>query len=241
MMVENRPYVLSVAGFDPSGGAGVLADIKTFEQLHVQGLAVVTANTIQSDMRFESPNWINPDQINDQLKVLLDRFPISAVKIGLIENFRILDDVIDLIKSYSKEAPIILDPVLSATAGFVFHDERLQEIAQVFSKIDVITPNHVEYQKLMQKDLEMPKSYIKSVEVTDHAITDMLYLPDLGEVTYKTVKLNHPEKHGTGCILSSAIAAQVARGHSLIIACENARQYTMNVIKSNETKLGYHS
>ena len=85
-MSTSRPYALSIAGFDPSGGAGLLADCKTLEANGVYGLGVCTALTIQNDVTFERVSWVAPADIRDQIRLLLARFPIDSVKIGLFEN-----------------------------------------------------------------------------------------------------------------------------------------------------------
>ena len=99
-MPKVRPYCLTIAGFDPSGGAGVLADIKTFEQNKVQGLAVITANTIQTEDSFEKINWIEESMVVDQLMTLLNRYEIKFVKIGLIQSGEFLEKIISLLNKH---------------------------------------------------------------------------------------------------------------------------------------------
>ena len=95
--MKERAYILSIAGFDPSGGAGSLADIKTFEQHKLQGLSVVTANTIQTENEFISVNWIEVDVVFQQLDILLDRYKIRYAKIGLIKDASTLKKILGIL------------------------------------------------------------------------------------------------------------------------------------------------
>ncbi|MFT7588357.1 MAG: hydroxymethylpyrimidine/phosphomethylpyrimidine kinase, partial [Limisphaerales bacterium] len=112
--------VMTVAGFDPSGGAGLLADIKTFESEGLLGLAVQTALTVQNDISFESCRWEPEESIIDQVEILLKRFKPAAVKIGIIEGIAQIHSLLDLLP---EDIPIVWDPVLKASAGFEFHDD----------------------------------------------------------------------------------------------------------------------
>ena len=119
--MKKRPYVLTIAGFDPSGGAGLIADIKTFEALKVYGLSVCTANTIQNDIDFKSCYWVDIEIIKHQIAILFDRFRIDYVKIGIIKNWEILNTIIDLLLRKNAEIKIVLDPVLRSSSNFDFH------------------------------------------------------------------------------------------------------------------------
>ena len=96
--MKSRPYVLTIAGFDPSGGAGLLADVKTLEQLKCQGLAVCTVNTIQNDTTVTKCYWISIAEIKEQIELLFERFEINVVKIGVVENWGVLQQIINLLK-----------------------------------------------------------------------------------------------------------------------------------------------
>src|SRR3954465_4317634 len=120
-MPKQKPYVLSIAGFDPSAGAGVLADIKTCENNGVYGFGVVSALTWQNDTSFEKVEWIDCYKIIQQVGILLRRFDIKYIKIGLIESVQVLNQLISFLKLRIKDPVIIYDPILKASAGFVFH------------------------------------------------------------------------------------------------------------------------
>src|SRR3954463_7161622 len=107
----SRPYTLSIAGFDPSAGAGVLADIKTFENNGVYGLGVVSALTWQNDINFERVEWLPLKHITDQVAVLLKRLEIRFIKIGLVENITVLKRLISFLEKEVADPVIIVDPI----------------------------------------------------------------------------------------------------------------------------------
>ena len=121
-MKSNRPTVLSIAGFDPSGGAGILADIKTFEFCDSYGMGVVSSITYQNDIAFEGVEWLNSEQIMNQFKVLKKRFDFEYIKIGLIESLEVLNQLIDKLIKESPSVKIIWDPILRASATFLSID-----------------------------------------------------------------------------------------------------------------------
>src|SRR6478609_9522229 len=102
-------HLLSIAGFDPSGGAGILADIKTFEGNKVHGLGVCTSITYQNDKEFDGLNWLDKDQIKNQIDVLAKRFRFDWIKIGLIENLSMLNKLVDYLLHINPNAKIIWD------------------------------------------------------------------------------------------------------------------------------------
>src|SRR5690606_34283761 len=119
--MKKRPYILSVAGFDPSGGAGVLADIKTFEAYKTIGLGVSTALTYQTEDSFLGVDWHTEKQLEMQLETLLKRYPVEIAKIGLVESLNSLDHILDILQNYRPGMKIIWDPILKASAEFTFH------------------------------------------------------------------------------------------------------------------------
>ena len=126
-MSENRPIVLTIAGFDPSGGAGVLADVKTFEQHKVYGFAINTGNTIQTENEFHKIQWTPIDFVLESIKTLLDSYAIRAVKIGIVPSLDYLKQIIFCIKKHSPKIKIIWDPVLKSSTEFDFLTNRKSE------------------------------------------------------------------------------------------------------------------
>ncbi|MFY9151484.1 MAG: bifunctional hydroxymethylpyrimidine kinase/phosphomethylpyrimidine kinase, partial [Prolixibacteraceae bacterium] len=141
-MAEINNCVLSIAGFDPSGGAGILADIKTFEANQVCGMGALSALTFQNDILFEGLKWIEADEILQQVAVLQKRFEFSVIKIGLIRDLEVLKVVVKAVKKVQPGILIIWDPIVKASAGFQFHGSfEREQLFSVLENIDLITPN----------------------------------------------------------------------------------------------------
>lgn len=239
-MSDNRPYCISIAGFDPSGGAGVLADIKTFEAHKVQGFGVATAITYQNDQRFNGLRWISTSEIEAQLAPL-KKFPVEVAKIGLVENMKMLEFIIVQLMMLNPNMYIIWDPVLKASSGFDFQNLSDRLISFIGS-INLITPNQMEYNELQHILEQSPCDVLlKGGHRNDLPGSDTL-ITDIGEVVIAGKPFeNKIDKHGTGCVLSSAIAANLSLGMELKEACNLAKKYVEKFIQSNETNLGYHS
>lgn len=247
-MKNKRPYILTIAGFDPSGGAGLVADVKTFEQLKCQGLSVCTANTVQNDTDFVACHWMPLEQIQAQINVLFDRFEIEFVKIGIVENWKVLEAIVDLVLDRSPKAKIVLDPVLKSSSSFEFHGTDSLTDA-LLSKLFLITPNYDEVQQ-MYEGLSMDETIAKVTKQTNLLLKgghrqdkkgfDQLFTKE-GNVFGLQPKLkNVSPKHGSGCVLSSAIAAHLALEYPLLKACYRGKKYTEQLLSSNPTLLGYH-
>jgi hydroxymethylpyrimidine/phosphomethylpyrimidine kinase len=249
-MVSKRLYVLSIAGFDPSGGAGVVADVKTFESNKVYGLGVISANTFQNDSEFRNVDWISIEKIIEQIDVLQKRFEFEYVKIGLIESLEALDKIVSYLISKNANTKIIWDPILKASAGFEFHklvDNSLLE--KICKQLYVVIPNVPEALSLgSHKDaVENVKHLSKYCHVFlkgGHAEKkigyDTLFLKEGKQFSFRPKIKNIFPKHGSGCVLSSALTANLAKGEDLQHACLKAKQYTERILSSNKTLLGYH-
>ncbi|MGZ3865726.1 MAG: hydroxymethylpyrimidine/phosphomethylpyrimidine kinase [Bacteroidia bacterium] len=245
-----RKYVLSIAGYDPSGGAGILADIKTFEANKVYGLGVISANTFQNDSEFKSVDWIPVEKIIEQIEVLRKKFSFECVKIGLIQNLEILTAVISYLTSHISHLKIIWDPIMKASAGFDFHkniDENL--LKGICEKIFLITPNVPEAMLLgvSKSEIENAKElskhcsvYLKGGHAEKKVGYDTLFLKGGKHFSFRPKEKGIQPKHGSGCVLSSAITANLAKGEDLHRACLKGKQYTEKFLRSNKTLLGYH-
>jgi hydroxymethylpyrimidine/phosphomethylpyrimidine kinase len=248
-MPKIKPYALSIAGFDPSAGAGVLADVKTFEANGVYGFGVVSALTWQNDVEFEKVEWLDLEKIISQIEILLGRFEIKHIKIGLIENFDVLLKITDFLMSNIDNPVIVYDPILKASAGFVFHDTIGQQFMDVIKNIYCITPNIPEAEKLfgaeqLNEKLEHLSEHVnihlKGGHSCENNVTDLLYTAD-HTYAFSNDRLPNGGKHGSGCVLSAALTAQLALGNDLPTAAENANSYTYRFLASNDTLLGYHN
>ncbi|MEA9415770.1 hydroxymethylpyrimidine/phosphomethylpyrimidine kinase [Flavobacterium sp. PL02] len=248
-MSGNRPFVLTIAGFDPSGGAGVLADCKTFEQHQVSGLAINTGNTIQTEKEFFKIEWTSLDFVLRSIKTLFENYDIKIVKIGIVPSLHYLKEIIFNIKKLSPKTQIVWDTVLKSTTEFDFITiENKSDLNEILSKIDLITPNYNEVKKLFpdfnfdasQLNKRIPTAILLKGGHNNKAIgTDYLY--NQNEVF--VLSPNNTKcyaKHGSGCVLSSAIAANLALDQDLKSACINAKNYIEKYLNSTSTLIGYH-
>jgi hydroxymethylpyrimidine/phosphomethylpyrimidine kinase len=248
-MLAPRPYALTIAGFDPSAGAGVLADVKALEANGVYGLAACTALTVQNDVAFERVSWVGLADMQDQIQVLLARFSVGFIKIGLIESLPVLLELIHWLKAQNPTVQLIWDPVLKATAGYEFHQRPDAELLQAICReLALITPNRPEALRLLpaaspEAAAEALAAWCPVLLKGGHAegdlATDVLLTLESRHVL-ASPRLPHGEKHGSGCVLSAAILARLALGDALPEACRQGKAYTAAFLGSNDSRLGYH-
>jgi hydroxymethylpyrimidine/phosphomethylpyrimidine kinase len=144
-MSANRPFVLSIAGFDPTAGAGVLTDIKTFEQHRVYGFAITTANTIQTENQFLSIQWTDIAFVLRSIEELFKNYPIKAVKIGIVPSLAYLQEIVLALKRLSPKTSIVWDTVLKSSTEYDFLNiENQTVLVKILKNIDLITPNYHE-------------------------------------------------------------------------------------------------
>ncbi|MBW3518593.1 bifunctional hydroxymethylpyrimidine kinase/phosphomethylpyrimidine kinase [Flavobacterium sp. NKUCC04_CG] len=245
-----RPIVMSIAGFDPSGGAGVLADCKTFEYLKTYGLALLTANTLQTADTFISINWSPLDRVLVSLDCMLVTYDIQTIKIGITPNYEYIYSLVKHIKTVNPNIKIVWDPVLKSTTNFSFiASPNPDMLSQLLGYIDLITPNINEIQTLVDGSNDpIEKAKTLSLFTTvllkgghhqtavglDYLIENqnIVYLPPTVHKVY--------EKHGSGCVLSAAISAELAKGLSMKQACFNGKLYVEKFLQSTPSLLGYH-
>ncbi len=250
--LNSRVYTMSIAGFDPSSGAGLTADIKTFEQHEVQGLGVTTAITYQNESEFISLDWLSFEQIKKQIEVLLKKYKTPFVKVGLIENFEVLKQIISLLKEYDDTIKIIWDPILNSSTKFGFHSDINQnDVLKLLKDIYLTTPNLPECKMLFGStdSIEIQSKIngtgicsvlVKGGHTKNGDVTDVLI--EQNNVAYfHGNRLENKDKHGTGCVLSSAICSNLAKGIQLHPSIKQAKNYITTFIGSNNTLLGYHN
>lgn len=249
-MGANRPIVLSIAGLDPSGGAGLLADIKTFEEHKVYGLGICTAQTIQTEDDFVSVRWEDEKEILKAVEVMLSKYDVKAVKIGIIENISCLKTLVEFINEKNPAIKIVWDTVIKSSSGFDFWEGGMNEetLKNILMKVFLITPNYNEAAMLVPTAIpnEAAKSLssycnvlLKGGHNEDEVGTDYLYTKDAVEILKPNITTD-TAKHGSGCVMSSAITANLALGYDLHTSCINAKQYIERFLASNNSLLGYH-
>ena len=249
-MPNLRPYALSIAGFDPSAGAGLLADVKTLEASGVYGLGVCTALTVQNDVAFERVQWVPAAEIRDQIRVLLARFRVGFVKVGLVESLPQLLELLGWLKGQSPRLQVVWDPVLKATAGYEFHRPTDRELVRALcAEMALITPNQPEILRLWpaasaEASAAIISAFCPVLLKGGHAEGDLstdVLLEGGRRHAFSAPRLAHGEKHGSGCVLSAAVLAGLAKGESLVEACQTGKDYVSTFLASNDSLLGYHS
>jgi hydroxymethylpyrimidine/phosphomethylpyrimidine kinase len=255
---HERPVVLSVAGFDPSGGAGVLADIKVFDYLKTYGQAVITTNTLQHDQKFTQCTDIFEFAMK-QIELLSERSFYKAIKVGLLADFEQLIPLVSLLHSKYPQSPVVWDPIFQPSFGERKIEFSIDNLAHLpLEKLALFTPNQDELNHLTNnKKNNIEEIHSLAVELSKgcplllkggHSSspkysTDILFYWEndtFKQYEFKSVRLEgaFANKRGTGCVLSAAITAYLAHGYSLIEAIEKAKNLINQYLKSSTTRLG---
>lgn len=238
--------VLTIAGSDCSGGAGIQADMKTMAAHKVYGMSVITSLTAQNTTGVYGVLDIDPEFVAKQIDCVFQDIVPEAVKIGMVSNSKIIEVIVDKLKEY-KAKNIVVDPVMISTSGSkLLSDEAIDMLKNKLIKIaTIITPNIPEAEVLSgmtiktQEDmLDAAKKIskmldgavlIKGGHLVNDAI-DLLYRD--GEYRWFTSeRINNNNTHGTGCTLSSAIASNLSKGYSLEDSIEKAKEYLTGALR----------
>ncbi|MCP4922210.1 MAG: hydroxymethylpyrimidine/phosphomethylpyrimidine kinase [Proteobacteria bacterium] len=210
--------VLSIAGSDPSGGAGIQADLKTFAAHGVYGMAAITALTAQNTHRVRWVQPVGPGGVRVQVRAILEDLPVHAVKIGMLGDASVATAVAHELMDV--DVPIVLDPVLGSSTGSPLNEapEALKHLVPLCA---LVTPNLDELEALpWLLDAGVPL-LVTGGHGTGELLVERLVL-STGERTFEHPRVETRNLHGTGCTLSSAIAARLALGQPLEQAVEGA-------------------
>jgi hydroxymethylpyrimidine/phosphomethylpyrimidine kinase len=240
------PKVLTVAGSDSGGGAGIQADLKTFSAFRVFGMSVLTAVTAQNSVGVTGVHNLPPEFVARQLDAVLDDFGADAVKIGMLSTAGIIEVVADRLTAH-RQARIVLDPVMIAKSGdpLLQPEARAALVATMLPLADVVTPNLPEAAALagipVETEAEMQEAarrihargarhvLVKGGHLKDSA-TDILW-DGRAFTRFPGPRLESTSTHGTGCTFSAAIAAGLAHGRSLAEAVAEAKRYVTAAIR----------
>ena len=231
---------LTIAGSDSSGGAGIQADIKAMHANNVYAMSAVTALTAQNTQGVQAIHAVDPAFIGSELDAIYTDIVPDAVKIGMLANAPLIEVIREKLLRY-KARNIVLDPVMVATSGARLLEEDAIEILRktLFPLANVITPNILEAELLtgqsIQTEADMEAAAKRLYEETGGAVLlkgghsvavacDLLYDSE-GAHWYRSDRIENPNTHGTGCTLSSAIAANIAKGYPLSLAVQRAKAY----------------
>ena len=247
---------LTIAGSDSSGGAGIQADLKTFAALGVYGASAITALTAQNTQGVEAVHVVPPDFVLAQIKAVGRDLKIGAIKIGMLGTSAVIEAVAEGLKEFA-DVPVVLDPVMVAASGDVLLDEDAVETLRsvLLPLATLITPNLPEAAKLLggteaRDEREMSKQaqalkrmgvkavLIKGGHAEGPKAVD-LYVDGEGEMRLEAPRIATRNTHGTGCTLSSAIAAELAKSASLREAVVKAKAYvTASIGAADELHIG---
>ena len=249
---------LSIAGSDPSGGAGLQADLKTFSALGCYGMTAVVAVVDENTVGVTGVHPVPVDFVTGQIRSCLDDIGADAVKIGMLHSSELILAVRDTLAAYPVDN-IVLDPVMVATSG----DPLLREDAistlrdELIPRAKVITPNIPEAEILLGRKLTIDDDlseaarqlsqggcvsvFLKAGHLDTSTLTDILYDASTGTIhKMESLKVDTVNTHGTGCTLSSAIAAYLAKGYPLPQACRQAKEYiSQAIISGSAYRIGH--
>lgn len=232
--------VMSIAGSDSSGGAGIQADLKTFEAFGVFGTSTIVALTAQNTTGVEEIVDLEPEFIEAQFEAVAKDFDIKAIKIGMLSNSKTIKVVKELIRDFPN--PIVLDPVaISKSGSKLLEDSAIEELKSLFKYATLITPNRFEAKlffdldKIDDRDLvdrvfKISKRDNLNIVLKDIDSKDYLITPTSIE-KFDFKKIDSNSTHGTGCSFSSAICANLAKGFSLSEAILKSKEFILRAIE----------
>jgi hydroxymethylpyrimidine/phosphomethylpyrimidine kinase len=241
--------VLSIAGSDSGGGAGIQADLKTFSALGCFGMTAITALTAQNTQGVRGIHAVPPEFLKSQLQAVLDDIGVDAVKIGMLHAPEIVRVVAWAIDHYQLRN-VVLDPVMVATSGDRLIEETTVQVLreELFPRASLITPNLDEAALLLGRPLRAVEDLeaaaeelqgqgaravlLKGGHLPGEAVTDVLAERGEPHMHLRSERIPSRNVHGTGCTLSSAIAAHLAQGWPLRTAVQQSRGYILEAIRS---------
>ena len=239
--------VLSIAGSDSGGGAGIQADLKTFSALGCYGMTTITALTAQNTLGVQAIHGVPAAFLKCQLQSVLDDIGVDAVKIGMLHSPEVVEVVAWAIDHYQLKN-VVLDPVMVATSGdrLIAEDTVAVLVQTLFPRVQLVTPNLDEAGLLLNRPLtataELKNAALALLNMGAQAVllkgghlpgdilSDVLQVQGSDAVVFEAARIPSRNVHGTGCSLSSAIAAQLALGCGLELAVENARGFIRQAI-----------
>ncbi len=249
-MPQPPPIVLCFAATDPSGGAGLQADIMTLSSMGCHPLSVVTAVTIQDSAGVEDLLALDPEWVADQARCVLEDMAVSAFKIGLLSSVEIIAAIAEVVSDYP-DIPLVLDPVLASGRGDeLVTDEMIAAMRELLiPQTTLITPNSVEARRLAldesndnddpglsecaQRLLDLGCEYVLITGTHENTpqVINTLYTQD-GILRNDSWERLPGSYHGSGCTLAAAVTATIANGLSISEAVRDAQEYTWHALKS---------
>lgn len=246
---DNMYTALTIAGSDSSGGAGVQADIKTMTALGVYASSAITALTAQNTIGVNGIMEVVPEFLVKQIRAVFDDIYPGAVKIGMVSNAELVKVIAEELKKYNAKH-IVVDPVMVSTSGCnLMKNDAVKAVTEyLFPLAEIITPNLKELSVLIDWDIRtmeetadaaaiLAKKYNVAVLAKGGHLagdaTDVLAYPGGAVFTFRSKRIDNSNTHGTGCTLSSAIAANLAKGVTLKESVRFAKEYVRGAIEAN--------
>jgi hydroxymethylpyrimidine/phosphomethylpyrimidine kinase len=244
---RHYPRVLSIAGSDSGGGAGIQADLKTFSALGCYGMTAITAITAQNTQGVRAIHGVPPDILAAQIDAVVEDIGADAVKIGMLHSPEVVRVVAQAIRKHGLQH-VVLDPVMVATSGdrLIAEETIAVLVRELFPLVSVITPNLDEAELLLGHKISGIEALepaarellalgahnvlLKGGHLQGDEVVDVLLQPGKDAVRLASPRIASQNVHGTGCTLSSAIAAHLATGHHLEDAVRLARAYILGAI-----------
>jgi hydroxymethylpyrimidine/phosphomethylpyrimidine kinase len=240
------PIVLTFAASDPSGGAGIQADILTLASMGCHPLSVLTAITVQDTLGVEGVQPLEPEWVADQARCLLEDMPVDAFKIGVLGSVENITAIAEILSDYP-DVPLILDPVLASGRGDeLATDEMLHALRELLlPRTTILTPNSTEARRLAEAEDEDDPSLASCAQRLIEMGCDYVLITGTHEPTPQVVNRLYGKGgvvrtdswerlpgsyHGSGCTLASAIAALLANGLEIAEAVREAQEYTWNTL-----------
>lgn len=245
--MPTSPIALTIAGSDPSGGAGIQCDLKVFQELGVYGLSVITCITAQVPGIVKSVHPLKSNQVVSQIETLKSNYSISAIKIGLLHNKTIIEAVINVLGSFERRPPIIIDPIIKSSSGTLILEDGTLELYEkhLIPMADLYTPNIPEGNTLLgnqvSNQINLAKSLyskfgtpvlLKGGHLNSEVASD-IFVNANGLTTYDSPMIKNFEAHGTGCFYSASICSHIALGYEIKKAISKSKTHVNDAIKSS--------
>lgn len=248
LFVVKIPCSLTIAGSDPSGGAGIQADLKTFHELQTYGMSVISSITAQNTTGVQDVHHVPVSMIEQQATSIIDDMPIHALKTGMLANVEIMEVVADVVSRMN--APYVMDPVMVAASGdhLISPDSQDYLKNELLALTTMVTPNIPEAEQLtgmpihsekdmekaaitIVKDLGASTALVKGGHLVDEENAVDVFFDGENIALFSSQRVHTKNSHGTGCTLSAAITAYLAKGYSMIPAIELAKKYITQAIR----------
>jgi len=243
----NMKTALTIAGSDSSGGAGIQADIKTMTMNSVYAMSVITSLTAQNTTGVRAIQDASPDFLKQQIDSVFEDIYPDAVKIGMVSSRELIHVIADRLRYY-KARNIVLDPVMVATSGSALMKTNAVQtlLKELFPLATLVTPNIPEAQVISGLTIESKEDLMAAAKkIGDeyrcavllkgghsiHDANDFLYV-DGETMWFEGKRIDNPNTHGTGCTLSSAIAANLAKGFTLVESIRRAKDYVSGALSA---------